>query len=98
MGSAKRLARSAARAGSSPLRGYFNRGVESLKELVRQLAADERHASAMDRDGVLVAMDRLQEAVGFLGLQLSEVRAELDALRTEIGLARPDTAGGPPPS
>jgi hypothetical protein len=84
MGSVRRLARATAHAGSAPVRGYFNRGFEAVKEQVRQLAAEERHASAMDRDGVLVAMDRLQEAVGFLGLQLSDVRAELEALRAEV--------------
>ena len=67
-----------ARAGSRPARGYVNRHVEALKDEVRQRAATERAAAEFDLHNVRVAIDRLEEAIGFLGMQLTVVRSLLE--------------------
>ena len=67
-----------ARAGSTPARRYVNRHVEALKDEVRQRAATERVASEFDLHNVRVAIDRLEEAIGFLGMQLTVVRSLLE--------------------
>ena len=67
-----------ARAGSTPARRYVNRHVEALKDEVRQRAATERVASEFDLHNVRVAIDHLEEAIGFLGMQLTVVRSLLE--------------------
>lgn len=82
MDAAKRAKR-AVRAIGSPVRTYVNGSIESVKDEVRrahteqQLAADRRHGE------VVLAIARLEEAIGFLGLQLTSVRNELEDLHPD---------------
>ena len=78
-----RIVTKVARAGSSPLRGYFNRSFEDVKDEVRRAASEERQATTHDVDALLVAIGRLEEAIGFLGLQITQMRADIDEVRAE---------------
>ena len=78
MRSARTVLARVARAGSRPVRGYVNEHVEAIKSEVRQRSADEREASELDLRGVRIAIDRLEEAIGFLGMQLSVIRTVVE--------------------
>ena len=77
---------------SSPLRRYVSERVSVVTDEIKRASDREREGAAMDHQGVLVAIDRLQETMGFLGLQLSIIREELDAMRGDP--APPDANDG----
>lgn len=75
------------RLGTSPIRRYFNAHFEAMKEEQRVLAAETRRAATVDDEHLRVAIGRLEEAIGFLGLQLATLRSDLDAERAAAGRA-----------
>jgi hypothetical protein len=77
MGTAKRTVRAL----GSPVRRYVNGSIESVKDEARRLHAEQEAAADRRHGEVLLAISRLEEAIGFLGLQLTNVRNELDDLR-----------------
>ena len=82
--------RRALRTIGSPVRRYLNGSVESVKDEVRRVHTDEHVAADRRHDELLLAVTRLEEAIGFLGLQLTLVRNEIDDLR--VGGAPASTA------
>jgi hypothetical protein len=81
--SATRPVRRALRALTAPVRGYVNRSFEHTKDEARRLAAEERAAQAHETETVLAAIGRLEEAIGFVGLQVAALRAEVDELAAQ---------------
>lgn len=77
MGVAKRTVRAL----GSPVRSYLNGSVESVKDEARRLHAEQQAAADRRHGEVLLAISRLEEAIGFIGLQITNVRNEIDDLR-----------------